>query len=210
MSTGATTTIRAYRPGDPPPPADPKRYKSSAGYIRLRWYAAPRLLVECYEHRWVMQCFDPALQVHHKNGVRDDNRPENLEVVTTSEHAAEHRTIDWDRACDLYESGLATTEVGTALGIDPSQVSRILASRGVQTRTLSEAQARPLDMQAIRQLHTNGVPARRIAQLLGVSGWAIDWRIKAMGLEPHRPGRPTDAQRRAAEAAINEYTAAGR
>ena len=30
--------------------------------------------------------------VHHKNGVKDDNRPENLEVMTRGQHALEHVT----------------------------------------------------------------------------------------------------------------------
>ena len=31
--------------------------------------------------------------VHHKNGVRDDNRPSNIEVMTKTEHAREHTSL---------------------------------------------------------------------------------------------------------------------
>lgn len=52
----------------------------------------------CYvpEHRLVMEqvigrYLTPDEEVHHKNGIITDNRPENLEVMTTSEHMRFHR-----------------------------------------------------------------------------------------------------------------------
>ena len=46
---------------------------------------------------------DPSLEVHHRNGDKTDNRPQNLEVLSTAEHARRH----------LAERGMVTNQYGT-------------------------------------------------------------------------------------------------
>jgi predicted Zn-ribbon and HTH transcriptional regulator len=61
------------------------RWKDSHGYIWLRWSGVG----VAREHRVVMRA-EPGTHVHHLNGIRDDNRPENLEVHLPTEHLRIH------------------------------------------------------------------------------------------------------------------------
>lgn len=82
----------------------PKVIRHSAGYL---WQWAPdhpgahrgRVL----QHRLVMERMlgrrlVPGEEVHHRNGKRDDNRPENLELTMSGEHQRHHNSEPGRRA----------------------------------------------------------------------------------------------------------------
>jgi len=78
------------------------------GYIRLTQYT-PKV-VRVMEHRAVMESILgrpllPQENVHHINGVRDDNRPENLELWSSSQPSGQRVTdkVAWAREIlELY------------------------------------------------------------------------------------------------------------
>ena len=69
--------------------------KTKAGYIVIRDYSGKRSSGYIYEHRLIMQnSLGRDLKkeecIHHINGIKDDNRIENLELVKSNTHAKLH------------------------------------------------------------------------------------------------------------------------
>lgn len=82
-------TYRRLRPGESPPPGQPKRYLHSArGYVLLRWKVGVGQYVETVEHRLIAGM--PAADVHHHNGDKRDNHPGNLHPLDHEEHCRLH------------------------------------------------------------------------------------------------------------------------
>lgn len=182
--------IRNLKPGELVPIGEPRRYRNSSGYIRLRWQVGPGEYVERYEHRVFDGVVTDAEHVHHVNGDRTDNRRENLRRLTAREHADEHAADHAAEIADRYKAGESSTVLGVAFGIHPSAVTRLLDRRGIARRTPAENRRARIDYDAIRLMHAQGIRVAPMAALLGLHREVVTRALDELGLPRFRPGRP--------------------
>ncbi len=182
---------------------DPQRSRPpSSGYVAANGYrkvhAAGHPVADrwgwAYEHRLIAWGahgpFPLSRHVHHRNGDKLDNRPENLEVLAPVQHGAEHRKIDDAEMRRRYEAGESTIDLAAATGFNAAAIYRSIRRGGGRTRSISEAKRTAVDDEALVCLHAlPGARAGTIATGLGVSVAVVRRRMRELGLSSFPPGR---------------------
>jgi hypothetical protein len=137
-------SLRRLRLGEAVPTTAPRRFTTRDGYVLLRWRLAKGVYVEALEHRVVAGCISET--VHHRNGQKQDNRPDNLEPMTRSQHASIHGKRKFDRAsaASMYAVGTSVPVIAAYFGCNPVTVLRGLKKAGVQLRSISAGMLAPL------------------------------------------------------------------
>lgn len=128
--------FRTLQTGERVPSHTPTRTLQDTGYIVLRWTVSPNVVVRVLEHRVGQDGIVVAAEhVHHINGDRSDNRPENLEYLDAKTHQAHHHhRIHLDEIGRLYGNGLKMREVAEELGTSIEYVCRLMAENGIESR----------------------------------------------------------------------------
>jgi hypothetical protein len=121
-------------PGESIPAGRPKRYLNDLGYAILWWKIGPRSYLLLSEHRFVAG--NPANHVHHKNRIKDDNRPENLEILPEQEHRLRHCKLDRNAAAKMFQEGVGTQQIAWVYGVQAAHVRRTLVAMGVCARRI--------------------------------------------------------------------------
>ena len=184
--------IRTATSLDQIPNVEPKRYLNAFGYWRLRWRIGKGEYVEAYEHRYLMGLPGPGFHVHHLNHDRQDNRPENLRVMTRAEHVRHHgddKMADDQAVIQLYQQGLSMPEVGRRLGLNAGTVSRILKRNGIKARTNAGHYEHNIDRDQLLQRAFAGDPMAAIARDMGIRPGTARRMAKEAGWQG-KPGRP--------------------
>jgi hypothetical protein len=105
-------------------------HKNARGYVRLH-----RLVMEVVLGRFL----ESHEHVHHIDGNKRNNDPENLEIMTNEHHRRLHNAqdrgfsydVDVEKIKDLYMKGYSSREVADVLKIGKSTVGKYIKNLGL-------------------------------------------------------------------------------
>jgi len=169
MKRSRMGSIRTLRRDEEVPNEEPRRYRSGSGYIRLRWKVSTNNYVEEYEHRIVAGRPPEWMHVHHLNGDKTDNRLENLQVMTPTEHQQLHAKTR------VYKSG---REPGK--GTYWPYRGRA-AKEKAENRIAREAE-RAAGVARMRELYESGKSLPQVAEIVGIHHTNVYQRLKKAGV----------------------------
>ena len=164
--------------------------KHQKGYVYIRNADHPRASNGyVFEHRLIMEqhigrYLTENEVVHHKNGVRDDNRIQNLELCSHVEHISMHHKMDEDaiqKVIELYNT-MSITKISQLIQYTTKQVNAIALAHGLKR----DRYDKPTDTEEILQLFKSGLSLRKIAAIKSLSHIAIRNRIiRKIGMDAY-------------------------
>lgn len=153
----------------------PGRYKRPDGYVDLHLPHHPlaNKSGRVREHRAILHdagvLIPDGYCVHHKNGIKDDNRLENLEVLSLGDHSRKHWHSD-----DLNSSG------GRPSKIPPATPLRDLRlARGLKLKQVEKLSGLPASLLSQLEWGLMVPQPRHLAALGSAFGVPVEsWRVR--------------------------------
>jgi len=93
------------------------------------------------------------------------------------------KAVDVVRAIELYNQGCSINEVGRQLGHHHGVIAYHLYRNGIQVRTQSESQTKPIDTQSLIDKYQQGASLNEISEEVGLTNQAIFQRLIKAGVK---------------------------